>query len=331
MRSIVCPKYGPPEVLQFVDVQTPVPKERELLIKVHATTVTVADVRCRSFTVPPSYWIPARLSLGLRGPRRSVLGMEFAGVVDSIGSDVKQFAEGDEVFGSTELSFGAYAEYICVPENSTKMLVIKKPANLSFIESAAVPLGARTAWYFLQEADIRPGQEVLIYGASGSVGTYAVQLAKYLGAVVTGVCSGTNGVLVRSLGADTIIDYAKEGCAAGGKKYDVVFEAVGKAPLSQCVQSLKERGTLLHAVSAPDVALRMKWASMRSKKKMVGGGPSIKIEELVFLKDLIETGTLRPVVDRTYPFEQIVEAHRYVDQGHKKGNVVISLVHDREE
>jgi len=325
LKAIVCTKYGPPEVLQLREVETPEPAKDEILIKVYATTVTVADVRCRAFRVPPSYWIPARLALGLRRPRKSVLGVEFAGAVESTGSEVHRFKAGDQVFGSMELDFGAYAGYVCIPEVSQKTLVSLKPRNLSLQEAAAVPLGARTALYFLQEAHIKQGQDVLINGASGSVGTYAVQLAKYFGTNVSGVCSTANVALVASLGADTVIDYTKQDFTRLGKKYDVIFETVGKSTFAGCIQSLKDKGVLLHAVATPDISARMRWVSMTSRKKMVGGGPAVKIEELEFLKDLIEEGRIRPVIDRTYPFEQIVAAHRYVDEGHKRGNVVITM------
>ena len=327
MKAIVYEKYGSPDVLQLKEVEKPTPKDNEVLVKVHATTVSVADIRTRSFTVPLSYWLPARIVLGLRKPKADILGMELAGEVEAVGKDVKLFKEGDQVFASTlDHGFGAYAEYKCLPEDG---LVAIKPSNLAYEEAAAVPLGARTALYFLREAKIERGEKVLIYGASGSLGTYAVQLAKHFGAEVTGVCSGANLDMVRSLGADKVIDYTKEDFAKSGETYDVIFDAVGKASYSDCIRSLREKGTYLQAVAAPGISIRMRWTAMTSGKKLVGGGPPEKAEDLVFLRELIEAGKIKPVIDRRYPLEEIVEAHRYVDKGHKKGNVVITLEHNK--
>ena len=326
MKAMVYTKYGPPEVLQLKEVEKPVPKDNEVLVKVYATTVTAGDTRMRSFTVPLSFWLPARIALGFRKPKKAILGMELAGEVEAIGKDVTQFKKGDPVFASTfEHGFGAYAEYKCLPEDG---LLALRSANLTGEEAATLPIGGRTALYFLREANIQPGQKVLIYGASGSVGTYAVQLAKVFGAEVTGVCSTTNLELVKSLGADKVIDYTQEDFAKNGESYDVIFDAVGKSSYSDSIKSLKKDGTYLHAVAAPGISMRMRWTSMTSSKKTVGGGPPPKSEDLIFLKELIEAGTIKPVIDRRYPLEQIVEAHRYVDKGHKKGNVVITLNHN---
>jgi NADPH:quinone reductase-like Zn-dependent oxidoreductase len=325
MKAIIYTQYGPPDVLKLAEVAKPTPKDNEVLVKVQATTVTAGDTRMRSFTVPLSYWLPARIALGFRKPKNAVLGMELAGEIEAVGKDVKQFKPGDQVFGSTfEHGFGAYAEYKCLPENS---LLALRSAQLTCEEAATLPVGGRTALYFLREANIQPGQKVLIYGASGSVGTFAVQLARYFGAEVTGVCSTANLELVKSLGADQVIDYTQENFARNGETYEVIFDAVGKASYSACLRSLKQDGSYLQAVAAPGISLRMRWTSMTSSQKLVGGGPAPKTEDLVFLKELTEAGKLKPVIDRCYPLEQIVEAHRYVDKGHKKGNVIITVGH----
>ncbi|OGO38076.1 MAG: NADPH:quinone oxidoreductase [Chloroflexi bacterium RBG_16_57_11] len=326
MKAIIYTQYGPPEVLKLAEVEKPTPKDHEVLVKVSVTTVTVADSRVRGFRVPPSYWLPARIALGIRKPKNAILGAELAGEIETVGKDAKRFKKGDQVFASTfEHGSGAYAEYICLSEDG---LLAIRSAKLTPEEAATLPIGGRTALYFLRAAKIQPGQKVLIYGASGSIGTFAVQLAKYFGAEVTGVCSTTNLALVKSLGADKVIDYTQEDFSENGETYDVVFDTVGKASYSGCLKALKEDGTYLQAVGAPGIALRMKWSSLISSKTLVGGGPPPKSEDLVFLKELVEAGRLKPVIDRCYPLEQIVEAHRYVDKGHKKGNVVITVGQD---
>lgn len=326
MKAVVYENYGSPGVLELREVAKPTPKDDEVLVKVSATTVTVADSRLRSFTVPLSYWIPARLTLGVRKPKQTILGAEMAGVVESVGKAVTRFKPGDQVFASTlEHGFGAYAEYRCLPEEG---LLALKSSHLTDEQAAALPIGGRTALYFLREAEIQPGQKVLIYGASGSVGTFAVQLAKYFGAEVTGVCSTANLEMVKALGADKVIDYTQEDFTKNGVTYDVIFDAVGKAPYPGCLRTLKVDGTYLQAVSSPGISLRMRWAALTSSKKLVGGGPPPKSEDLAFLQELVEAGKLKPVIDRCYPLDQIVEAHRYVDTGHKKGNVVIAVNHN---
>lgn len=321
MKAVVYEQYGPPDVLEFREIEKPTPKDNEVLIKVSVTTVTVADSRVRGFIVPPSYWLPARIALGMTKPKNAILGMELAGEIESVGKDVTRFKPGDQVFASTiEHGFSAYAEYKCLPEDG---LLAKRPASVTCEQATTLPIGGRTALYFLREANIQPGQKVLIYGASGSVGTFAVQLARYFGAEVTGVCSSANLELVKSLGADRVIDYTQEDFTQNGETYDVIFDTVGKASYTGCLKSLKKDGTYLQAMASPGIELRMRWTAMTSGKKLVGGGPPPKSEDLVFLKELVETGKIKPVIDRVYPMEQIVEAHRYVDKGHKKGNVVI--------
>lgn len=322
MRAIVCPKYGPPEVLELRDIEKPIPQDNEVLVGIRATTVVQADTRVRAFRVPPSFWVPARLALGVTRPKKPVLGTEFAGVIEGIGKDVRTFKVGDQVFGLTGHDLGCYAEYRCVPEDG---LIARKPVNLSFEEAAAMPMGGLTAWHFLREGKVGSGQKVLVYGASGSIGTYAVQLAKHLGAEVTGVCSTANLDLVRSLGAERVIDYTKEDFSRDGGAYDVVFDTVGKSSLPDSMRSLKRGGCFLQAVAPPWTSLRMRWAAMTTGNRLVGGTMARKAEDLVFLKELAEAGKIRPVIDRSYVMEQIVEAHRYVDQGHKKGNVVITV------
>lgn len=304
MKAVVYERYGPPEVLQMRELAKPVPKKHEVLVRVRATTVTIGDSRMRSFTVPREFWLMARLFLGIRKPRKNILGMEIAGDIEAVGSDVTRYKAGDAVFASTaSLSFGGYAEYKCVPESG--MLALK-PANLTYEEAAAAVGGGVTALRCLGKGKIQPGQQVLIYGASGAVGTNAVQLAKqHFGAHVTAVCSGANLELVRSIGADEAIDYTREDFSKRGAVYDVVFDAVGKLNAAQGKQALKDGGVYIDVHK--------------------DSGRSEKLEELLLLKDLLEAGKVRPVIDRCYPLAEIVEAHRYVDTGRKRGNVAIRM------
>jgi NADPH:quinone reductase-like Zn-dependent oxidoreductase len=312
MKAVICTKYGPPEVLQLKEVERPVPKYNEILVKVYATTVARGDSRMRSFTVPFWQWLPARLYLGIRKPKMAILGMELAGDVEEVGKSVKRFKKGDQIFSFVGFGFGAHAEYTCLREDGTRAeegLVALKPSNLTYEEAAASTGGALTALMFIRSGNIQKGQKVLIYGASGSVGTFALQLAKYFGAEVTGVCSTTNLELIKSLGADKVIDYTTEEFTKNGVTYDFIFDTVGKASRSRCKKSLKKNGIFLSAHDGH-------------------GSIKIKTEDLIFIKDLIEAGKIKPVIDRYYTLEQIVEAHRYVDTGHKKGNVVITVDHN---
>ncbi|KPJ96586.1 MAG: hypothetical protein AMJ53_00420 [Gammaproteobacteria bacterium SG8_11] len=328
MKAIVCTKYGPPDVLQLKEVEKPTPKDNEILIRVYATTVTSGDCRIRSFTLARWFWLPGRIIYGLKKPRNKIPGNELAGVIESVGKDVTLFRKGDQVFGiSWGTSFqSATAEYKCLPEDG---MVAIKPANITYEEAAAVPVGGLTALHFLRKGGVQSGpsyrtgrQKVLIYGASGSVGTFAVQLAKYFGAEVTGVCSTTNLESVKSLGADKVIDYTKEDFTKSGQPYDIIFDTVNKTSFSRCKSSLKQRGVYL-TVDWP--LLQALWTSMVGSKKVIFGMASQNPDDLIFLKEISEAGRLKSVIDRRYPLEQTGEAHRYVEKGHKKGNVVITV------
>ena len=301
MKAIVCTKSGPPEVLQLQEVPRPVPGPGEVLVKIHAATVTSGDVVLRK--MHPLLFIPLRL-FGLR--RKKIPGHEFAGEIEATGEGVRRFKQGDQVFGTTTgLNVGANAEYVCLPEERASGVLTLKPANLSYEQAAAVPVGGMTALFILKKGAIQPGQKVLIHGASGSVGTYAVQLARHFRAEVTGVCSTRNIEMVKSLGAEQVIDYTREDYTQNGQIYDVIFDAVGKSSQAESQGALKENGVFLTVQSST----------------------SESMENLILLKELVEMGEIRPVIDRRFPLEQVAEAHRYVETGRKRGNVVITVAH----
>ena len=325
MKAVVYEKYGPPEVLQLKEVEKPTPKNNEVLVKIYATTVTSGDWRVRSLNVPVGFGLIMRLVFGVFRPKQPILGTELAGVVASVGKEVRQFKVGDQVFAFSDASMGCHAEYKCMPEHGAMAL---KPANLTYEEAAALSFGGTTALDFFRRGKLQRGEKVLVNGASGGVGTAAVQLAKHFGADVTGVCSTANMDLVRSMGASHVIDYTQEDFTQSGEAYDVIIDTVGTAPFSRSKVSLKEGGRLLMVLAGLPDMLQIPWVSMTSSKKIIGGPATGRAEDLRLLAGLAEAGKFKPVIDRRYPFEKIAEAHSYVDTGRKKGNVTITLKHD---
>ncbi len=322
MKAIVCTGYGSPDVLQLKEVERPTPKDNEVLIRVHAATVTRGDCELRSLKLPLLWKLFVRIGFGFRRPRKGILGQELAGEIESVGKAVRLFKKGDQVFANTGLRLGAWAEYSCLPETG---LIATRPANMTHEEAAAVPVGGLHAWDLLRKANLQSGQKILINGAGGTVGTCAVQLAKSFGAEVTAVDSTGKLDMLHSIGADMVVDYTRDDFTKNGETYDVIFDVVGKASYSGCIRSLKENGYYL--LGNPGLAQQFRglWTSMMSRKKVVGGMVSYRTEDPIFLRELIEAGKMRTIIDRRYPLEQIAEAHRYVETGQKTGNVVITV------
>jgi len=328
MRAYTYDRFGPPEVLALKEVPKPVPGDHEVLVRIRATTVTAGDWRVRSLEVPRGFGLLSRLALGLSGPRQPILGSELSGEIEAVGKAVTRFRVGDPVFGFTGMRLGCHAEYRCLPEEGhgrKDEAVALKPANLGFEEAAALSFGGTTALSFFRKAKPKRGENVLVVGASGGVGTAAVQLARHFGASVTGVCSTANLELVRSIGADRVIDYTREDFTRSGERYDVIVDTAGTAPFSRCKGSLAEGGRLLVVLGSLPEVLRAPVVSLTSTKRIIGGVVSWGVEDLRFLASLAEAGHYRPVIDRRYTFAEMVEAHRHVDAGHKRGNVVISV------
>ena len=321
MKAMVYHEYGPPDVLELQEIEKPLAKDDQVLVQVHAASVNWLDYHFLTGTP-----FLARILAGLLKPKNNVLGIDVAGRVEAVGSGVTEFQVGDQVFGRPDPALGAHAEYICIPEDG---VLTSKPANMTWEEAASIPLAGNTALYFIRDlGNIQAGGKVLINGASGGIGTFAVQLAKYYGAEVTGVCSITNVEMVKSLGADKVIDYTKEDFTKTGQAYDVIFDAVGKISFSRCKNSLKKKGIYLTTLPTMAIILQTLWTSMIGGKKVKFGDALGKVENLIFLKELTEVGKIRAVIDRRYPLEQTAEAFRYVEKGHKKGNVVIIVEHN---
>ena len=328
MKAIVWTKYGPPDGLQLKEVEKPSPKDNEVLIRIRATTVTAGDTEVRDLIFPFMLSFPMRIYVGLRKPKRiTILGQELSGDVEAVGKDVDVFEKGDQVFGTTGFGFGAYAEYICLRGVAKEMqgALAIKPVNMTYEEAAAVPTAGFEALHFLRQANIQKGQTILIFGAGGSIGTFSVQFAKYLGAEVTGLDSTGKLDMLRSIGADHVIDYTHEDFTENGETYDVIMDVIGKSPFSGSLRSLKPNGRYLLANPRVSQMVRARWISMRTGKQVIFGSSSQKVEDLIFLKELIEAGKIRSVIDSSYPLEQIPEAHKYVEKGGKKGNVVITV------
>jgi NADPH:quinone reductase-like Zn-dependent oxidoreductase len=321
MKAIVFEEYGPPDVLQLKEIEQPVSRENEVRIKIHATSVTKYDCWVRSNTAPPGFGLLMRIVSG-RKPKQPILGTELAGEIEAVGNDVTRFKVGDQVYGYPGMNLGAYAEYICLPEDTVAL----KPANATHEEAATVLQGALTALYFLRKANIQRGDKVLIFGASGGVGAYAVQLARHhFGAEVTGVGSTSKMEFVKSLGADHIVDYTREDFTQNGQVYDVIFDTVGKTSVSRTKRSLSKNGSYLLATFGLPMLVQLLWLSKTSHQNFEFGALKEKTEDLIFLKELIEAGAIKPIIDRSYPLEQAIEAHRYVETGHKKGSVVLTM------
>lgn len=328
MRASVWTRYGPPEGLRLEEVAKPSPKSGELLIKIHATTVTAGDCELRGLRFSLGLRLLVRLIVGLSRPRRKILGQELAGEVEAIGKDVTRFRPGDQVFGTTGFRFGAYAEYICLPEKSQGGAVAIKPTNTTYEEAAAAPTGGLEALHFLRKAGDLGGRQVLIVGAGGGIGTFAVQLAKYFGAVVTGVDSTGKLPMLRSIGADRVIDYTREDFTKRGESYDVIFDVIGRSVFSDSLAALRKDGRYLLGNPRLSTVLRGRWSSAKGSKKVISGAAKQTSEDLGVLRQLLEAGTIRSVLDRRFPLERIPEAHRYVESGQVQGKVVITVYSD---
>jgi NADPH:quinone reductase-like Zn-dependent oxidoreductase len=334
MKAIVCTEYGPPEVLKLKEVEKSAPKHNEILIRIHAASVNYGDILTRNFrevsprkfNMPLLFWVFAKLLFGLRKPRTAILGSEFAGEVEAIGKDVKRFKTGDPVFGYLGQRMGAYAEYLCMPEDG---VVALKPPSMTDEEAAVVPYGAIMALFLLRKQDIRPRQKVLINGASGGIGSAAVQLAKYYGAVVTGVCGTPRLEYVKSLGADKVIDYHKEDFTRSDGAYDLIFDILGKSSFSCCKNSLSQNGRYLRASFKMKELWQMLWTSITGGKRVICALAPGSRKDLLAVKELIEAGKIKTVIDKRFPLARAAEAHRYVEQGHKKGSVVITVAERR--
>ncbi|MHC1724403.1 MAG: NAD(P)-dependent alcohol dehydrogenase [Aminipila sp.] len=330
MKAIIYKNYGSPDVFQLNEIEKPRPGDNELLIKVHATSVNFGDTMARNFKAisPRQFnmafliWFMAKISFGLKRPRITILGNEFSGVIESVGKNVKRFKQGDQVFGYTGEKMGAYAEFLCMPENGVLAI---KPTNLTFEQAAGLPYGALMALSLLRRANIQPGQKVLINGASGGIGSAAVQIAKSLGAEVTGVCSTSKVEFVKTLGAARVIDYTKEDFTQNGETYDLIFDILGRSSISRCKSALTPNGIHLFASFKMKQLLQMLLTSRSGGQKVVCALGSVNVEDLYAVKTLIEAGKIKAFIDRCFPLEQAAEAHRYVEQGHKKGNIVITM------
>jgi NADPH:quinone reductase-like Zn-dependent oxidoreductase len=329
MKAVLFPRYGSPDVLQLAEIQKPTPRDHEVLVRIHATTVTMGDCEIRSFKVPLFLWLPMRLWLGVRRPRKQILGQELAGEIEAAGKDVKHFKIGDKIFATSGMNLSAHAEYTCLPENpgSEAGAFAIKPANMTYDEAAAVPVGGLVALRFLRQAHIQRGEKILINGAGGSIGTFAIQLAKYFGAEVTAVDSTQKLQKLRAIGADHVIDYTRDDFTKRSETYDVIFDVVGKSSFSHSLRLLNANGRYLLANPRLSHIIRGLWVSRTNDKKVILGIGNDTVEDLLFLKELIEAGKLKTIIDRRYPLEQISEAHRYVENGLKTGHVIITLAH----
>lgn len=330
MKAVIWTSYGPPEVLELRDVEKPTPGDTQVLIKIHCATVFAGDAEMRALKLPLLFRLPLRLYAGFSKPKRiKILGQELAGEIEAVGKDVRDFKPGDPVFGTTGFTMGGYAEYICRSAQADEAVLAIKPQNMTFAEAAAVPVGGLEALHFIRKANLCAGDKLLINGAGGSIGTFAIQLAKNAGAIVTAVDSAQKLEVLRSVGADYVIDYARQDFTKNGETYDVIFDVVGKSPFSDSIKSLKENGRYLLANPGTRQMLRGLFPFLIGNKQVIIGPANRKTRDLIALRELIEAGKLKTVIDRTYPLDQIVEAHRYVDSGQKTGNVILEIVPDR--